>query len=264
MAIKLHSTWDFKEKLCFIGTGGAGKTNAALNIATHINAEMFVLDADDSQPYQRALATDFVGYDNVHVDVVDTEFQAYAKSLASIINDKDKNRPDNWLNLDTISPTWQAVRTWYLEILNPGKPAAEVLIELRKAYPDSSEYHKALNDLLNWDIIKGEYGNKIWNALKRWKGHYIISAEVKANPKNEKNEEKRDMYGVIGYQPVAEGRIIHAPGTMLYFQYVSGMWRVTTIKDRNREPVDRMEITDFGVDYLMGVAGWERVKKGKK
>lgn len=94
----------------------------------------------------------------------------------------------------------------------------------------------------------------------------VLTAEAKSIGKRdlEKDADAKRLYGPLGYFPSGQDTIRHAMSTTLFLDHPNmGEWRLTTIKDRQREEQDKLSVGEFAIDYLMAVAGWQRVKKAK-
>lgn len=262
MGIKLNSPHRFRERILLFGGGGAGKTYATLTIADHLaTGEMFVIDADYSAAYDRALSSDFADVeDMVHVTDVEPEWGAFIAAVEDIVNTADPEV--DWLVIDPISASWDWVQEWVLAQVH-GEDLTRMLIELRKANPDARDYSRARGNLMNWELVKKEYG-RLWRAIQRWKGHLVLVAEAKAVRSDEKDDETKMLYGPLGFMPAGQASLKHVASTTLFMDHPRrGVWRMTTVKDRNRDEMDREEVDDFGLDYLGGVAEWEPVRRKK-
>lgn len=257
MAVKLKSPHPFAERILLFGGGGVGKSNTVLNVASHLaEGEMYVLDADYSGTYERALATDFQEVaDKVHVQECDDDWDSFINAFAKLVEQGDPTV--DWLVVDPVSASYDWVQNWVLGKVHGEDDLPRVLMELRAANPDDRDYAKARGNLMNWELVKKEYA-KLWRLIQRWKGNLVLVAEAKAVRSDEKDDETRMLYGPLGFMPSGQANLKHVASTNLFLDHPKrGQWRMTTIKDRNREELDREEVTDFGVDYLVGVAGWE-------
>lgn len=259
MAVKLETPHGFRERLLLFGGGGAGKTTTVLNIATHLNVgTMHVVDSDYSLAYERAIETEYAEVaDRVQVHNAAPDWEDFLATVRDAIAAGD---PDtDWLVIDPIGASWDWVQDWALETIY-GRDLAAMLVELKREFAtDSRAYAAAVSELMNWQIVKREY-KKLYRELQAWKGHFILCTEAKAVGGRD-DDATQLMFGVLGLKPQGEGSLKHVAATTLFLDHPKrNVWRITTIKDRNRDEVDRMVVEDFGVDYLMSVAGWTRVK----
>lgn len=257
MTIPLKSPLPFSERFLLFGGGGVGKTNTALNIASHMSgdAHMRVIDCDYSGSYERALATDFVDcQDRVTVMETEPEWDAFIDAVTKAV--ADGNPEEDWLTIDPVGGSYDWVQEWVLEQVHGGD-LVHMLMQLKRDNPDSKAYAAARSDLMNWELVKKEY-SKLWRQIQKWKGHLILVAEAKEISYREDDSEVKMLFGPLGFMPAGQKNLKHVASTTLFMDHPKrGQWRVTTVKDRNREELDREPIDDFGIDYLVGVAGWE-------
>lgn len=258
--IKLTSPHPFSERFLLFGGGGAGKTNTALTIIDHMaEGDMWVVEQDYSLAYERALATDFVDCaDRVHVLSSDPEWPSFIENVERAVSEGDPG--NDWLTIDPVSSSYEWVQEWALDE-QYGRDLPSVLVELKQQFgTDTRGYSAALSDMLNWNLIKKEY-SRLWKAIQRWKGHLVLIAEAKAISNREKDDEVKMLFGPLGFQPVGQATLKHVASTTLFLDHPRrGEWRVTTVKDRNREELDKEPVDDFAIDYLQQVAGWEMAR----
>lgn len=258
MGMYLASPIKPRERILVFGVGGTGKSNGALSIARRINPEdrMFVLDNDLS--YDRLLATDYQDVEqagNVTVRGCDvTEWDVYTESVrewGSIAT------PDDWLVVDSMSPTWDAVQGWYTEQVF-GDDIASYFLEVRKNMKGGKALG-AFEGFTDWNVINKVYA-KFTAQLNRWPGHLYLTAE-QANIGDNDDKDVKGMFGSYGVKPKGQKRLGHITSTTLQMSKARvGGWTLTTIKDRGRRELEGEGIKDFGLDYLMKVAGWKMTK----
>lgn len=262
MTIQLESPHKFSERFLLYGGGGSGKTNTALNIVSHMKqGEMYVIEQDYSLAYERALATDFPEVENrVHVTSADPDWPSFIEAVEAAVAAGDPEH--DWLVIDPVSSSWDQVQEWSIEA-QYGRDLVGVLVELKQQFgTDTRGYSAALGEMLNWNLVKKEY-SRLWKAIQRWKGHLILVAEAKALG-NREDDEAQMLYGPLGYKPVGNASLKHVASTTLFLDHPKrGVWRATTVKDRNRVEMDKETIEDFGLDYLQQVAGWEVARRAK-
>jgi hypothetical protein len=259
---KLATPWRFRERMLLFGQGGSGKTNAILTVADAIaQGEMFVVDNDYSYAYQRALQTDFESAaEKVHVHECESDWESVVDALQQAITEglATGDPQDNWLVIDSISPTWQAVQDFITGQIT-GASSAEYLTQLRKESKDLTEMNRTLVDQVPWSIVNKEYAEHIWAPLRNWPGHFIITAEAKKLSRQDAEKaELADWYQHLGVQPAGQGKIHYVSATTLLMKKAKrDEYQITTVKDRNREDQENLEIDNFAMDYLREVAGWE-------
>jgi tRNA A58 N-methylase Trm61 len=183
MAVKLTSPHRFNERILLIGGGGSGKTESVLTVARHVTGDVWVYDNDYSFAYNRALSTTFSDVDeagNVHVyEAQDTTWESAMETLTEMVSKADADNGD-WLVIDSISPTWGWVQNWFQEKVH-GEDLAKHLIGLRAQYVDDDKaFNRAVLDDMNWPLVKKEY-QRLYRIIQQWKGHLIITAEVRTS-----------------------------------------------------------------------------------
>lgn len=258
--VKLESPHPFAERFLFFGGGGVGKTETCLNIIDNaLHGTMHVIDTDYSAAYDRAIATTYASCeDRVVVYPADQEWLPFIEAVEKAVGEGDPAH--DWLTIDPCGASWDWVQEYTLTQVH-GASMVELMIDLKRAHGnDASALAKAKSDLMNWDLVKREY-SRLWKGIARWKGHLILTAEAKEIGKMEKDEEVKMMYGPRGLKPSGQATMRHVASTTLLLDHPRrGQWRVTTIKDRNRDELDKEVIESFAMDYLVEVAGWEMVK----
>lgn len=268
MTVLLRSPHPFPERLLLFAGGGGGKTEAILQIARHIAlGHMYVYENDISFAYDRALATTFQDVDEAGKLTLSHSEGTWENTLelvGKMVAEADEDAGD-WLVLDSMTPTWEQVRSWYLQQVY-GEDAAGYMVQLKHEHADDlTAYSKALADSMNYDIINKEY-NKLYNLLFSWKGNLAVTAEAAAISTRDGAEEAM-LFGHLGFKPGGQKRLHHIASTNLFLVHKSrAVWLMSTAKDRNREDMENEEVGNFALDYLVSYAGWKPmpVKKAAK
>jgi hypothetical protein len=262
MPARLQTPHGFRERLLIYGEGGVGKTTACLSVARQMaTGHMFVVDNDDSYAWQRALETDYRDcIDRVTVRESNPRWEDATTAIAEMI-DKGSTRDDVrdcWLVIDSASPLWDAVQRFTTEAIT-GTDRAAFLAELRASAADASEMSKQLMDQVPWHIVKSEYAERVNIPVRQWPGHLILTAETKRPGRGDlQKPELASWYQHLGAMPAGETRIHYVTSSTLYLSKPTrGQYRVTTVKDRNRNEVEGLDIDDFAVSYLRDIAGWK-------
>lgn len=266
MAVTLTSPFPFAERILLFGGGGVGKTHAVLQVARHTDKGRFlIVDRDYSAAYERAIYTEFAEVRDRCTLVEPNPDAPDWEDFLRCINEAVAASTDplnDWLIIDPISPSWDWVQQWTLEQTH-GVDLPRYLMELKREWGDDSRgYSAALANSMNWDLVKKEYA-KVYRFIQKWKGNLIIVAEAKSIGQD-KDEEVQMLFGPLGFKPAGEQRLKHVASTTLFLDHPKrGQWRMTTIKDRNRDEMDKATVDNFALDYLEGIAGWEVVRQGR-
>lgn len=264
--MKLESPYRFRERLLLLGGGGAGKTTAALAMIRASGLPADVIDLDYSMAWDRALDTDFEdARDAVKVHSVQPEWEDFISVLEGLV-DTYGDDPDRWLVIDSISPTWELVQNWYVQ-LAIGNDMGRFLAELRRDSDSVKDYNASIVENMNWPAVKKEY-SRTWRAIMSWKGHLVLTAEA-ASIKGERDADQLALYGQVGYKPVGEKRLHHVTSTTLFLEHGKRGWMFTSVKDRNRDEVEKKvvdELEDGGMasSYLREVAGWKLARRANR
>lgn len=259
--ITLESPWGYRERVLLTANAGSGKTHSVLSILRRINkGKMWILDNDFSFAYRRALETPppmgFADVDASRYELMEIsdDWLDLKDTLATVLTKGDHE--DDWLVIDSCSPTWDAVQTWYSKELR-GESLATHMREMRKQAADAKEYAQLVSASANWNDINAEYFDGFYGAIRKWKGHLILTAEAKATSKNDE-EAVLDMFGHLGIKPAGQKRLAFLAHTNLVLAKKGhGAFVAYTAKDRNREEMERMPVADFAMDYLKTIAGWK-------
>lgn len=244
-----------RERILNFGSGGTGKSNCALQIIRAIpDAHHYILDLDTTPTYERMFATEYTEVEargNYTLAMFEpTEWAPLVPQLEKWCGVADA---DDWLHIDPITPTWDAVRTWYTDEVM-GDDIADYLLNKRKEAKDNKDYNKSIKDDMNYDIINRQYF-KLYAVLRRWPGHIYITAEQDGV----REDDPKDIKGLFrGQKPKGQKKLVHVPATILHTVKTREGWEINTIKDRGRQILDEEDVEDFAIDYLVKIAGWKR------
>lgn len=262
VTIQLRSPHPFPERLLLFGGGGSGKTEALLQIARHIGqGHVRVYENDISFAWDRALATDFQDVDQtgkVTIERADNTWENTLELVTTMVDESDADAGD-WIVLDSMTPTWEQVRTWYLKKVY-GEDASSYLINLKAEHAnDLKAYNAALSASMNYDIINQEYF-KLYHQLFLWGkqgGNLAVTAEA-AGLGGKEDAETAMIFGHLGVKPAGQKKLHHVASTNLFLVHKSReVWTMSTAKDRNRDDMENAQVDDFALDYLVQVAGWK-------
>lgn len=268
MGITYRSPWRMPERILAMGIGGAGKSNAILQVARKCpDATFFVVDTDYSASYDRALDMEYTDLSNVevHRQMLDDgdDFDSFVKLIPALSEKArvgEDGRCHDWLVVDSMTPTWGAASAWYTDKMF-GQDVDEYFFAKRQARGGKVEPGKGDGPDIDWDLINKTYFKRVYNAILEFPGHVYLTAEldvVKDGGARGDDRETRITFGPFGVKPRGQKKLGHVPSTVLYFQHMTPTsWELSTPKDRNREVLVDHAWEDFTRDYLVKIAGWK-------
>jgi hypothetical protein len=250
--MEISAKLDSPERILLYGQPGTGKSRAALSIASLIgDHRMHVVDTDYSASYGRLMATDFPNLGNVDVTVVDGD--NWHDIIGAVRSAVGAANAGDWVVLDSISPTWQAIQTHYI-VRRHGEEFLDVF-----ALSGQDAKRQTSDADMNWQAINAEY-NKLYKTLFLSSAHLLLTAE--ADPVDAKRDDVkvRGLYESVGFKPRGQKTLGHTTHTVLLTgKRRTGEFTITTVKDRGRDEIENELVTDFAKTYLMKIAGWKPV-----
>lgn len=250
------------ERFLGYGATGSGKTNAWFNIALHTTGHFYVLDTD-------LTVLDFLeGERFSHLE--DRITWVYPESMEEAIEHLEewmqKATPmEDWIVTDRIDWAWdEAQSEWSENVYGRSIDEHYLLyrqeIEEQKKKDPEKRAGNPFDGFTDWGPIKKRH-QRITKALMKTtsrKVHWFACAsEQEVNEKFEKDATIIRDYGRIGARPAGEKKNGHIARSVIRFMGNNpATWRVTTVKDRERKQLDGQGISDFALDYLVGVGNW--------
>jgi len=254
----LSQPYAVPERILVMGPAGSSKTTALLNIAkfaalTKSDAQFYVGDSDSSLPRM------MVGYptiqDRVHITPLYDwpDYQSFGKLVAQ------KARPQDWVSVDFISNAWSAVQSHFVQsVFN--KDMGDYFVFQRKA--DA----KTLEGWTDWNVINAMYRD--WIKPLIFKGRYnlyctAMSETLSSDKKPTESKEVRSLFLPYGVKPSGQKELPFQFHTLLIAGKTTQpgtsttKYTLTTVKDRERVELVGQEVTNFTIDYLQKVAGWQ-------
>lgn len=260
----------FRERLHIFGGAGVGKSSVTLNIARYMPTTQFhVIDMDYSFSYERLLATEYSDVDeqgNVHIYECEADWEVFATLFDGLINQEIMTDTagnelvadprEDWVTLDPVTLTWDMVQAWMIETTQ-GADVADYMTRLRADSDNLKEYSASLAEGMSWPVVNKQYMQKFYKRYHKWRGHSILVSEAQEIGKQD-TDELKSTYGFVGFRPKGQKTIPHVAATNLFFDHPNtNTWRMTSIKDRGRTPIEKRKFDEFALDYLVEVAGWE-------
>jgi hypothetical protein len=263
-----------RERILVLGVGGVGKSKLTLDIARKCPHDTFYIWDNDFST-ERLLSTDYTDIaDRPPVDVEDDDLGVAWGNIIVRTGDaedwqelldwldlvKKYNSPDDWVTIDSASPTWPAVQGWFTEQVH-GSDVADYFLEVRQAKKNAKEEKKTLGALdgwMDWPVINKQY-NKFYRKLLNIGCHWVITAE-QDKISDDDDKDVRGLFGAYGVKPKGQKSMGHKPSTVLLLtKSRGGNYAMTTIKDRGRPDREDEEWGDFVADYLVP-SGWKMRK----
>lgn len=271
------------ERLLLFGTGGVGKTHAALQVARAAvtpGRTMYVVETDPA--WDACLEhPDFggMGYREDHDPLDDNPV---TDPDGSIIIYRARDWPQtrdamaevwaratrgDWITVDNQTLPWEWIKPWYQTELY-GRERDEFLLSIRRAQIEAgrTKEGKATEGEFNeYDFINPHYQARMTDLLLNPPCHLIVTAEeTELSDRFDKAKETRTLYGKLGVKPKGQKKSPHLTHTVLHMTKTAvGEYRLTTVKDRGgRDEWERAEWEDFPTMYLEETAGWTRMSSG--
>lgn len=260
----------YRERIHVYGGAGVGKSSVTLNIARYMpDVQFHVIDLDYSFSYERLLATEYADVDeqgNVHVYECEADWDMFADIFDKLITKTpiedtmgetvEADPRNDWITIDPVTMTWDMVQAWMIDQLT-GEDISDYLTKLKAATSDLKEYNAQVSEQMSWPIVNKQYMQKFYKRYHRWRGHSVFVSEAQEVGRQD-SDELKSTYGFVGFRPKGQKTIPHVAATNLFFDHPSSkVWRMTSIKDRGHDPIEKIPFEEFAPDYLVEHAGWE-------
>lgn len=252
-----------RERILDYGGPGAGKTRAWLSIAdlyvkTKTPGHFYMLDTDDTyyasvQEFPAVAEAGIVTAEYVY------DFESYqrvAKQFASQIT------PNDWMVGDLFDKGWEEVQTYFANQVF-GQDKGEFFLAARQSVQESRKKQTTMGSpfegWVDWPTIKALHADWANNMIFRHKGHVFLTAGTKAVDRKIDSKDIVDAFGHIGARPAGEkGLAAHGVNSVIFMRQIKpGEWVMDTAKDRGgRQVLMTQPVNNFGLDYLVKVAGW--------
>ena len=246
----------FQERILAMGGTGAGKTSGWLSIAywahkTKSPAHFYVIDSD------AAAARMLVGPKYAELGNV-TVYNAFEwpEIVAATNEIMPKVTADDWVVVDFMGPCWDAVQAWYVSEIYGASDMGEYFMDIRRAKA-KGQTAQELEGWKDYGVINPVY--KRWfNQLVHSSPAHLYTTATVAGLQERDDKGVKAIFQAFGIRPVGQKHLAFNMHTVLLFAMTkSDEWRVTSVKDRERELLVNQPITDFTRDYLVKVAGWK-------
>ena len=241
---ELKPPTDRRERILGFGAAGVGKSEMVLDVAQNVGGQVNVLDTDYA--YSALLG-------GMDVDVALYECpDAWESVMDNIADVKRDAEVDDWLALDSVSPTWSGVQDWYAQQVFD-EDLGDYFLKARMKAKDSKVL-QPFEGFTDWNVINKQYA-KLYREILSFKGHVLLTAEQTSVGDD---SQMRQLFGNYGVRPAGQKRLAHIPHTVLLLTKTKvGEYEFTTIKDRKRPEVEKATLAGgFSHEYLRKIAGW--------
>lgn len=254
--MKLEAKHKTPERILLYGDPGSGKSRAAVDVARAATGRVLVLDTDYSSSWFRSIDAHPELADTVEVWQVGPD--DWAGQIRAVTEMTKQAGGGDWVVIDSITPTWLAVRTLYIQ-----RRYGDDFFDFFATGKD-----KQMSDAdMNWNAINSEY-SRLYRAVFGSPAHVLLTAEADAMTTATQSGKQvaqdrgiKTHYQTIGWKPKGQKTLAYTPHTVIWLNKDRvGGYYMTTAKDRERTEIEAREVKDFSRDYLMRVAGWRPVK----
>lgn len=272
-----------RERILAYGPAGAGKTYAAMQTiakALGPGERAYIIDIDNA--WGRMLETDGAElglsvveeyqngvrdqeYEDPDGNVVLWHCRGWEASTTALRKSLEKAGRNDWIVVDSMSWLWDDVLAWYIEKTH-GTELPEFLMQarmqqVRAGKTTAKEGATGGQDavLVEWNFINPVWSKHVATPLVNAHCHIYLCSEAKeARSDGRQDKQLSQLYEQIGWLPKTQKRVGNNVQTILYLGVSkTGVYRVTTVKDRGREKLDEVEWSDMGSTYLRQTAGWK-------
>ncbi len=264
MPIMLECPWRTPERILSYGGQGSGKSNAILTVARRCpQSTFYVIDADMSESYNRALDMEFPDLKNVVVLRVPPD--DFMQLLWTVMAVRPLIGRDDWLVVDSMTVPWASVQSWFIDHffdMNDDDYFVAVRQEKLDAEAKKGTPLAQFEGFMDWPVINKRYF-RLTSEMYKCKGHLYITAEGGPISKDD-DKNVRDLFGGFGVKPNGQKGLGFGPHTVMLLSQRRSGYEMTTVKDRNREKVTDQPFVDFSKDYLQTMAGWKLKPSGDR
>lgn len=262
----IHCPRNARERILVYGTTGTSKTHSWFNIAdwhqrTKSTARFLVLDTDNSVTEE--LEEGYPHLTNVEIFPTFnyTDFSTNLDKATAFIN------PDDWLVVDMVGELWEmAQRHFTDQVFNRDIEShflamrAEMQRYNESRNPNDKQKTRLnpLEGFTDWPTINKLNQGIMDRLCLRNTSHVYCTSKAQAL-NSQDDEQNQDVYGRYGFRPQGQKFLGHYFRSIFFTQKAKTGWRINSVKDRNRPLLEGTELTNFTMQYLKEVAGWQLV-----
>lgn len=267
MALVIRPTKPSPERLLLMGAGGSGKTNAWMEwLAAMPDATAWVVDTDNA--VERMLEDDRFAHlaDRIELcQILDgADFPLYKEFAQKAVK---KMAAGDLFVVDLADKPWDQAQEYYTGRVF-SEDLEEYFLTARIAMEKSGKKGgSAFDGNRDWGVINKLYFGFANNFLRvSQAGGHVVLCTPEEKLREDADRDTQRLYGDVGFKPKGQKQLGHMVHTVIRVvgNQARQRWVMTTVKDRSREAMDGVDLKKFPRDYLVNVAGWERVpKKGR-
>ena len=271
------------------GIEGCGKSLATMEIASRVDATVWVIDNDNA--WERMLEGTTLAGESVGLaeewywapssrnaeggvyessdkwvedggNVVVFHCEGWEGNVAAIREIARRANVDDWWLLDTGSVVWANVQEYFTSKVFDAS-MADYFLKVRMEKQQANTLGKSLSALdgwVDWSVINPLYKDKVAKFLVNPPCNLIVITEQAEVSSDDKDKETLGLYSGFGVKPTGQKRLGHQMQTVIQLRRDRlDNYFATTIKDRGgRERLLNQNVTDVGFAewYLEGVGGW--------
>lgn len=246
------------ERILVIGAYGAGKTQAYWSILDHTpeSVRLFVIDNDQS--VERFVTSErFQPHSHRVTWHVPREWPEYIDSMDKWTRDMS---PHDWLVIDNTTKARDDLHDYYARRVYDKSAADHFLdhqVGMKAAQARGETEWNSAFDADDYQAINKLY-SRFLDLYLNAPGHVFLTANAKDVHFREKTKQDMQMYAAYGVKPDAQKVTGHACSTLLYLSKPAPSdYRISTVKDRQRQELTSAPVKEFALTYLVGVAGWQ-------
>lgn len=240
------------ERILVMGGFSTGKTTTWLNIAKWLHetgspAKVYVIDTD------MAAARMMSGANYSHLPNVEVrDAYEWGEYISAVEHFSKVATMGDWIVCDFVSTAWEAVQAWFVDEYF----AADIADFFAEARANRAGGNP-LDGWKDWSVINKQYKKFSDLLFKKNQAHILVTAPSRAI-QDKDAPEIRATFASYGHRPEGQKHLGHLPHTILHAQAIRpGEVYFTTVKDRERRPLEAQRINEFAIDYLVQVAGWQ-------
>lgn len=250
-----------RERLLAYGSEGSGKTFGAFSVMDKVPGRFFYLDTDQTViPF-----LDGERFAHLQDRLTFEEPDGFGAAVEFVEKCQQEGAAEDWLFIDRSDWLWDEAQAEFSDRVF-GVDIDEHLMQYRQTWQaQANEAKKAGNPFdgfTDWTVIKKRH-QRIIKAVLKFPGHVYMTAAEKKLIQGMEDQNTTRSYGAMGFKPAGEKNNGHAMRSVLRFQGNNpATWRITTAKDRERQQLDGVGVSNFALDYLVKVAKWKVVTTG--